>query len=103
MRRGFSLQQFADQCFSNSSDLGKGRQMPIHYGSRALNYQTISPPLGTQIPQAAGAAYKLKLEGKQAVTACFFGMHSNKYGISLFGEYRLKSNLSLSVLFFRRL
>ena len=51
MWRGFTLQQFADQCFSNESDLGKGRQMPIHYGSRALNYQTISSPLGTQIPQ----------------------------------------------------
>lgn len=73
MWRGFSLQQFADQCFSNKADLGKGRQMPVHYGSRALNYQTISSPLGTQIPQAAGAAYRLKLAGKDAVAACFFG------------------------------
>lgn len=73
MWRGFTLQQFADQCFSNKADLGKGRQMPVHYGSRALNYQTISSPLGTQIPQAAGAAYRLKLDGKDAVAACFFG------------------------------
>jgi 2-oxoisovalerate dehydrogenase E1 component alpha subunit len=73
MWRGFTLQQFTDQCFSNASDLGKGRQMPIHYGSRALNYQTISSPLGTQIPQASGAAYRLKLSGKNAVAICFFG------------------------------
>jgi 2-oxoisovalerate dehydrogenase E1 component alpha subunit len=73
MWRGFTLEQFTDQCFSNNADLGKGRQMPIHYGSRALNYQTISSPLGTQIPQAAGAAYRLKLEGKEAVAVCFFG------------------------------
>jgi 2-oxoisovalerate dehydrogenase E1 component alpha subunit len=74
MWRGFSLQQFTDQCFSNEADLGKGRQMPVHYGSRALNYQTISSPLGTQIPQAAGAAYRLKLLGKKdAVSVCFFG------------------------------
>lgn len=73
MWRGFTLQQFTDQCFSNESDLGKGRQMPIHYGSRALNYQTISSPLGTQIPQASGAAYRLKLAGKKAVAICFFG------------------------------
>lgn len=27
MYRGFTLQQFADQCFSNCGDLGKGRQV----------------------------------------------------------------------------
>lgn len=47
--------------------------MPVHYGSKALNYQTISSPLGTQIPQASGAAYRLKLQGKNAVSICFFG------------------------------
>ena len=33
MWRGFTLDQFCNQCFSNKADLGKGRQMPIHYGS----------------------------------------------------------------------
>jgi 2-oxoisovalerate dehydrogenase E1 component alpha subunit len=50
-----------NQCFSNELDVGKGRQMPVHYGSRRLNFQTISSPLGTQIPQAAGTGYALKL------------------------------------------
>ncbi len=62
MWRGFSLEQFCNQCFSNDLDLGKGRQMPVHYGCRALNYQTISSPLGTQITQAVGAAYRFKLD-----------------------------------------
>ena len=56
--RGFELQQVADQCFSNTDDPAKGRQMPVHYGSRELNFQTISSPLATQIPQASGAAYR---------------------------------------------
>lgn len=73
MWRGFTLEQFTNQCFSNDMDLGKGRQMPVHYGSRALNYHTVSSPLGTQLPQAAGAAYRLKMMGEPAVAACFFG------------------------------
>lgn len=71
--RGFSLEDFMNQLFSNEKDLGKGRQMPIHYGSNELNYMTISSPLGTQIPQAAGYAYGQMLKGEQAVTMCYFG------------------------------
>ena len=73
MWRGFTLEQFTNQCFSNDRDLGKGRQMPVHYGSRALNYHTVSSPLGTQLPQSVGAAYRLKLAGQPNVAVCFFG------------------------------
>lgn len=73
MWRGFTLDQFTDQCFSNEADMGKGRQMPIHYGSRALNYHTISSPLGTQLPQAVGVAYRLKLNGNRNVSVALFG------------------------------
>jgi len=73
MFRGFSLENFMNQMFSNEEDLGKGRQMPIHYGSNALNYMTVSSPLGTQIPQATGYAYGQKLQGLDAVTLCYFG------------------------------
>lgn len=73
MFRGFSLENFMNQMFSNEKDLGKGRQMPIHYGSNELNYMTVSSPLGTQIPQATGYAYGQKLQGLEAVTLCYFG------------------------------
>lgn len=73
MYRGFSLADFMNQLFSNEKDLGKGRQMPIHYGSKALNYMTVSSPLGTQIPQATGYAYGQKIQGLDAVTLCYFG------------------------------
>ncbi|WP_114327092.1 thiamine pyrophosphate-dependent dehydrogenase E1 component subunit alpha [Candidatus Colwellia aromaticivorans] len=73
MFRGFSLENFMNQMFSNEKDLGKGRQMPIHYGSNELNYMTVSSPLGTQIPQATGYAYGQKLQGLDAVTLCYFG------------------------------
>lgn len=73
MWRGFTLEQFTNQCFSTDKDLGKGRQMPVHYGSKVLNQHTISSPLGTQLPQAVGAAYRLKLAGKPNVVMAFFG------------------------------
>ncbi|CAN0311937.1 unnamed protein product [Pylaiella littoralis] len=73
MWRDFGMQAFADQCLSNISDLGKGRQMPVHYGSKDLHYQTVSSPLGTQIPQAVGAGYALKLSGKANIAVCYFG------------------------------
>lgn len=53
--------------------------MPVHYGSSKLNIHTISSPLATQIPQAAGAAYALKLQSLQnpniahRICACYFG------------------------------
>jgi 2-oxoisovalerate dehydrogenase E1 component alpha subunit len=71
--RGFSLEQFMNQLFSNEKDLGKGRQMPVHYGSKDIYYMTISSPLGTQIPQASGYAYAQKLRGLKNTTICYFG------------------------------
>jgi len=40
-----------NQCFGNVDDLGKGKQMPVHYGSKNLNFVTLSSPLTTQLPQ----------------------------------------------------
>lgn len=48
--RGFTLENMIDQCYSNTGDANKGRQMPVHYGSPTLNFSTISSPLATQIP-----------------------------------------------------
>ena len=105
-----------NQCYGNELCCNKGRQvrpcvlsavsaplltgrvqMPVHYGSKRLNFHTISSPLATQIPQgdrlcmpigesrllntislslvscqtAAGAAYALRNTGK--VVICYFG------------------------------
>lgn len=77
--RGWKPKDFLAQLFATSSDTGKGRNMPVHYGDKALHIHTISSPLATQIPQASGAAYAVKLQNQanptseQRVVACYFG------------------------------
>lgn len=44
-----------NQCYGNVNDLGKGRQMPVHYGCKERHFVTISSPLATQIPQGEDA------------------------------------------------
>lgn len=99
--RGFTLQQTADQCFSNESDRGKGRQMPVHYGSRALNYQTISSPLATQIPQAVGAAYAKKLLKEDSISICYFGEGAASEG-DFHAALNFASTLDVPMVFFCR-
>lgn len=43
--KGVTAQEFIDQCVGNIGDEGKGRQMPIHVGKKALNIVTVSSPL----------------------------------------------------------
>ncbi|KUJ12251.1 dehydrogenase E1 component [Mollisia scopiformis] len=78
-QRGYTSENFMSQLFANKKDHGKGRNMPVHYGSKALNIHTISSPLATQIPQASGAAYALKMQRltnpniPPRIVACYFG------------------------------
>ena len=37
-QRGFTLEEYMNQLFANRKDSGKGRNMPVHYGSSKLNH-----------------------------------------------------------------
>lgn len=41
-QRGFTARDFMNQLFANRHDPGKGRNMPVHYGSRELNIVSLS-------------------------------------------------------------
>ncbi|GBF89985.1 2-oxoisovalerate dehydrogenase subunit alpha mitochondrial-like [Raphidocelis subcapitata] len=78
--RGFSFDDFANQCYGNELEPGKGRQMPIHYGSTRLAYHTVSSPLATQLPHAVGTAYALKLRRSPNVGVAYFGEGASSEG-----------------------
>ena len=99
--RGYTTEQFMNQMFSNRLDPNKGRQMPIHYGDKTLNFMTISSPLGTQIPQASGYAYGQKLQGNDAVTICYFGEGAASEG-DFHAGLNMAAVLNCPVIFFCR-
>lgn len=42
-QRGFTAKEFMSQLFANKSDPGRGRNMPVHYGSSRLNIVSDGP------------------------------------------------------------
>ncbi|MCV2884128.1 thiamine pyrophosphate-dependent dehydrogenase E1 component subunit alpha [Aestuariibacter sp. AA17] len=99
--RGYTTEQFMNQMFSNEKEPNKGRQMPIHYGAKELNFMTISSPLGTQIPQASGYAYGQKMAGEEAVTICYFGEGAASEG-DFHAGLNMAAVLNCPVIFFCR-
>ncbi|HLU38621.1 MAG TPA: pyruvate dehydrogenase (acetyl-transferring) E1 component subunit alpha [Planctomycetota bacterium] len=71
--RGASLDHVVNQWFGNAGDLGKGRQMPVHYTNRGIHFVSISSPIGTQISQAAGAGMAARRLKHDTVFMTYFG------------------------------
>lgn len=60
--------------FGNANDNAVGRQMPVHFSFvEPIRFVSISSPLGTQIPQAVGAAYAMQMRGEDKVALTSFG------------------------------
>jgi len=101
LHRGFSLDQFMNQCYGNSQDGGSGKQMPVHYGSNELSFVTISSPLATQLPQAAGSAYAFKRAQNGLVVICYFGEGAASEG-DAHAAFNFAATLECPILFFCR-
>ncbi|XP_064484800.1 2-oxoisovalerate dehydrogenase subunit alpha, mitochondrial-like [Ornithodoros turicata] len=101
MWRGFSLNQTMLQCYSTKLDYGKGRQMPIHYGSTEHNYVTISSTLATQMPQAVGSAYAYKQARKKQIVICYFGDGASSEG-DAHASFNFAATLQCPIIFFCR-
>ncbi|HEY0840696.1 MAG TPA: thiamine pyrophosphate-dependent enzyme [Vulgatibacter sp.] len=73
LMRGFPLVPYLAQVFGNSLDETKGRQMPSHPASRSVNQVSWGSCIGTQLPQAVGAAWAAKLRGDRTVVLACMG------------------------------
>eukprot|EP00096_Caligus_rogercresseyi_P015161 TRINITY_DN7601_c0_g1_i2.p1 TRINITY_DN7601_c0_g1~~TRINITY_DN7601_c0_g1_i2.p1 ORF type:complete len:435 (+),score=114.99 TRINITY_DN7601_c0_g1_i2:89-1393(+) len=101
IQRGQTLENIMNQCYSNQLDLGKGKQMPVHYGSKDLNFVTISSPLATQMPQAAGTAYAFKRAQNGLAVICYFGEGAASEG-DAHAAFNFAATLDCPVIFFCR-
>jgi pyruvate dehydrogenase E1 component alpha subunit/2-oxoisovalerate dehydrogenase E1 component alpha subunit len=71
--RGTSLEEIVCQLIGNSGDVLIGRQMPMHFSDRKVNSVAWSSVIGTQLPQAMGAAYAAKLLKHDTVCVGYIG------------------------------
>ncbi|CAH1793114.1 unnamed protein product [Owenia fusiformis] len=99
--RGYTPYQAMSQCYSNADDMLKGRSMPVHYGSKELNFVPMSSPLGTQFPQAAGAAYAFKRAQNGRCVVCYFGDGAASEG-DAHPAFNFAATLECPVIFFCR-
>jgi pyruvate dehydrogenase E1 component alpha subunit len=97
--RGYPLVEYISQCMGNALDGTKGRQMPSHYCYRKANFVSWSSCIGTQIPHAVGAAWAMKLQGKDSVAIAYLGD-----GATSEGDFHVAMNFagvfSVPVIFF---
>jgi 2-oxoisovalerate dehydrogenase E1 component alpha subunit len=71
--RGYKLIDMMCQCYSNSRDPLKGRQLPVLYSSKAFSFYALSGNLGTQFPQAVGFAMASAYKGDTKIGAGWIG------------------------------
>jgi 2-oxoisovalerate dehydrogenase E1 component alpha subunit len=73
LMRGLPLVAFLHNLFGNSMDVVKGRQMPCHEAWRPGRFLSVSSPIGTQLPQAVGAAWAARIKGEEMVSLVYLG------------------------------
>jgi pyruvate dehydrogenase E1 component alpha subunit/2-oxoisovalerate dehydrogenase E1 component alpha subunit len=87
--RGYPLARYLHQVFGSGADTAKGRQMPAHQSGRAVRQVSWSSCIGTQLPQAVGAAMAARLLGDDTVVLACLGD-----GATSTGDFHAAMNLA---------
>ncbi|OHB80324.1 MAG: 2-oxoisovalerate dehydrogenase [Planctomycetes bacterium RBG_16_64_10] len=78
--RGMPPLEMMCHCIGNRRDGNRGRQMPVHYSWKKGNIVSLSSPVGTQFPQAVGAAMATAYRRETNVTVAWIGEGSSAQG-----------------------
>lgn len=70
---GLPAEEVFAQVMGTANDTAKGRQMPMHPGSKGLNIFTTVSAIAAHIPPAVGAALSMKLQNTGQVAITSFG------------------------------
>lgn len=80
LARGMSNYELALAYFAKRSSSSGGRQMPGHYSSRKLNVFSVPTPTAANLIPACGAAWAMKLEGKDSLAIGSVGDAASRQG-----------------------
>lgn len=78
--RGLPLEEIFGQILAKMADPCKGRQMPVHFGSRPLHIVPTASTVGNHLPESVGAAYAALLRREPAVAVAYFGEGASSEG-----------------------
>lgn len=101
---------FMRQNVGSAKDVGRARQMTMHYGDPKFYFQMVSSTVATQIPHAVGAAYALKRQpvnaacaqdGQRRISVVFFGDGGSSEG-DFHAGLNMAATLDAPVLFLCR-
>jgi pyruvate dehydrogenase E1 component alpha subunit len=73
LMRGMPLATYVCDLLGNAGDAMLGHQMPCHEAWKPALFASISSPIGTQIPQAVGAAWAARIKKQEMVALVYFG------------------------------
>ncbi len=80
LARGLSNYDLALAYFAKQDSSSAGRQMPGHYSDRELNVFSVCTPTGGLLLPACGAAWAMKLDGKDSVALASVGDAASRQG-----------------------
>ncbi|HSV73028.1 MAG TPA: thiamine pyrophosphate-dependent enzyme [Chthonomonadales bacterium] len=80
LARGLSTRDMALAFFARETSTSGGRQMPGHFSARRLNIFSTATPTAMHCLPACGAAWAMKMEGRDTVALCCVGEASIRQG-----------------------